>query len=283
MWSVAGGVHFYPCDKVEEQLPPGQYIIENSDTKGIFFTHKEVCLDSLLILPDDTSEKIIKGIELFWTRESRFRERGFLWKRGILLYGPPGSGKTSTVQILSKKIQELGGLSIYCTYPVVDARGLEILRRIEPDRPIIYILEDLDAIIEKYGESEVLALLDGELQIDNVVFVATTNYPEELDDRIKNRPSRFDEVIPIGMPSESARGIYLSHVSKALRDDEELRNKWVKDTKNFSIAHLKELVVSVEVLDVEYNSALKRLKTMMTQNVSSDDFDKNKAGFTSLT
>jgi hypothetical protein len=82
---------------------------------------------------------------------------------------------------------------------------LQMLRAVEPERQVVGILEDVDALIERYGESEYLSLLDGEAQVDNVVYVATTNYPERLDARIVDRPSRFDTIRYIGMPSAGAR------------------------------------------------------------------------------
>jgi SpoVK/Ycf46/Vps4 family AAA+-type ATPase len=227
--------------------------------------------DELMRLPDSASEDIYQNIETFWTKEEHFRSFGFLWKRGILLWGPAGSGKTSTLQLISQSIVEKGGLSVYVSHPAVTAQGLAIFRRIEPDRPCVVMLEDLDAMISNHGEHEVLALLDGELQIDNVVFIATTNYPERLDKRIVNRPSRFDIVKLIGMPNAEAREMYLSRKNKRLVDNPAELAQWVKESDQFSIAHLKELIVSVEVFEVSLDHAIKRLRKMMDFHPKSDD------------
>jgi SpoVK/Ycf46/Vps4 family AAA+-type ATPase len=172
----------------------------------------------------------------------------------------------------------MGGISVYVSHPAVCASGLEIFRRIEPDRPCVVMLEDLDAMISNHGEHEVLALLDGELQIDNVVFIATTNYPERLDKRIVNRPSRFDIVKLIGMPNPAAREMYLSKKNKRLVDSPEELAQWVKESEGFSIAHLKELIVSVEVFEVTLNHAIKRLRKMMDHPPKSTDPDTAKIG-----
>jgi SpoVK/Ycf46/Vps4 family AAA+-type ATPase len=276
MWAVAGE-NYFPCEKTDKTLPPAQYLVRYCDSRGYFFSKKSINIDQLIDLPDNNSEEVIASIEKFWDREEFFRQYGFLWKRGIMLHGPPGSGKTSTVQQLSKKIIERGGISIYCTFPRHDAEGLRILRKIEPDRPIVVIIEDIDAIIKHHGESELLAMLDGELQVDNVVFIATTNYPERLDKRLVNRPSRFDEVTYIGMPNAKCREVFLKSKNSRLAEAEnaEELQTWVEESEGFSVAHLKELIVSVECLGNSLHDSLDRLKSMGAKQPSSSNATGN--------
>lgn len=266
MWATSDN-NFFPCESTVNTLPAGQYLIRNSE-RGIFFSKKEINLDDLIALPDNNSDKVLDSIAYFWRQEEKFRKFGFLWKRGIMLWGPPGSGKTSTVQQLATQIVEQGGISVYCEDPGVDAEGLRIMRSIEPKRPIVVILEDIDAIINRYSESTLLALLDGELQIDNVVFVATTNYPERLDKRFINRPSRFDEVHHIGMPSAICREVYLQQKNPELSAEQ--LEYWVDNTAEFSIAHLRELIVSVECLGKDVDESIARLRKMNDIKIASD-------------
>lgn len=276
MWA-SSGTDFFPCEKSVDLLPSGQYTVKESMQSGIYFSRTAANVDTLMSLPDSASEEVIASINNFWTLEDHFRSFGFLWKRGILLWGPPGSGKTSTLQMVSQNIINAGGISLYVTEPGVAAQGLALLRRIEPTRRIVVMIEDIDAIIRYHGEASLLALLDGELQIDNVVFIATTNYPEKLDRRFINRPSRFDIVKKIGMPNAQAREVYLLAKNTRLTGTEELTT-WVNKTEGFSIAHLKELIVSVECFNVSFTDALARLRTMMDVMISSDDYgDKKKA------
>lgn len=278
MWAVYGGRNYSACEKAVPEIPPGQYTVEQSNQLGIYFSRTTVTLDELIALPDSVSEQVISDIELFWEKEEHFRKFGFMWKRGVLLWGPPGSGKTSTLQVIADRVIQRGGIAIYVDHPGVAAKGLKQLRGVEPDRPLIVMLEDIDAIIDNYGESDLLALMDGELQIDNVVFVATTNYPERLDKRFINRPSRFDIVKKIGMPNEVARETYLRSKCTRLDGDDfqakdELR-QWVDATKGFSIAHMKELIVSVEVFGVDISTASQRLRTMMDVQPKSSDAER---------
>ena len=268
MWSVSG-YNFYPCEKTEKELPPGQYIPMFSEHRGVFWVQKQTSMDELLILPDSKTEQVLTSVNYFWTREEAFRKHGLLWKRGLLLWGPPGSGKTSCLQQISSQIVDLGGLSIYCNNPTITAEALRILRVIEPLRPVVVMLEDLDSIVDRFGEADLLALLDGELQIDNVVFIATTNYPENLDKRFICRPSRFDEVIYIGMPKASARREYLVKKNPRLLEVPEQLDYWVSTTKGFSIAQLKEVIVAVECLECDLDKTVERLRKMVENKPSS--------------
>lgn len=280
LWAVHSQQRYVPCDAVVNSLPSGQYVIGFNNNLGIYFEQKNINFDDLIILPDSASEEIIKQIEIFWTREQHFRKHGFLWKRGILLWGPPGSGKTTTLQIISSKIIEKGGLSVYVDDPSFAAVGLRQLRHIEPTRPILVMLEDLDAIIRDFEETSLLALLDGELQIDNVVFIATTNYPEKLDKRITNRPSRFDIIKKIEMPSAKARELFLLKKNPRLAANKSELKKWIDATAGFSIAHIKELIISVEVLEVDFQDSIKRLRDMKQIHLESDDgMDHRSVGF----
>jgi len=275
MWAKVGDA-FFPSDETVDHLAPGQYHIEYSHNRGIYFSKKPINLDELLILPDSASEEIIENIEYFWEREEIFRELGYLWKRGVLLFGPAGSGKTSTLQLIAQRIIARGGIAVYVKEPKLTAQGLEMLRRIEPTRPVIVMVEDIDAIQNAYGEADLLAMLDGDLQIDNVVFIATTNYPEKLDKRLVNRPSRFDIVRKIDMPSPEARAVYLAARNSRLVDLDDEMDRWVDATEGFSIAHLKELIVSVEALGQDFQKTVDRLFIMIDKTPSSTDDDKKK-------
>jgi SpoVK/Ycf46/Vps4 family AAA+-type ATPase len=209
-------------------------------------------------LPDPTCAEVLKGIEKFWSMEKRYREHGLLYKRGVGLYGPPGGGKTATIILLGRKLIAQDGLVIL--FNGYADEGLAMLRKIEPRRRIVCILEELDDIISNW-EDEVLSLLDGETQVDGVVYVATTNHYEKLPATLVNRPSRFDEWIYVGMPSPRSRNVYLQKAAKGLTKNQIA--KWVKDTEGFSIAHLKELAAAVLCLDYPYEQVLKRLRKMM--------------------
>jgi len=266
-WVVMPNKTYAATGGTTPHLPVGAYSIE-VNPQGLFFVHKKIMTDALVDFGNSNSLRVIDGIKNFWKKKKKYLERSVVFKRGILMWGPPGSGKTATLALLVKDLIQQGGIVILVRDPAVAIVGLQRLRKIEPERPLILIFEDVEEIISTYGEHDLLGLLDGEHQTDNVVNIATTNYPEELGARIVNRPSRFDEVVKIGMPSSSMRLQYLRHVLGKDADDINIAT-WVEQTDGMSIAHLKELAVAVTCLDQPYAEVIARLKTMKTAPKSS--------------
>jgi hypothetical protein len=250
---------YLPSTSTIPKLPAGCYRIHVSNL-GVWFDPVKLVTDSLVQFPDTKSDSVIAEIEKFWQLKSKFREFGFSHKRGFLLWGPPGSGKTCTVAITIQKMVNKGGLVILADAPHPLSDGLAKIRSVEPEREMVVIWEDLDTVIERFGESEVLSILDGESQTDTVVFIATTNYPERLDVRITNRPSRFDRIEKIDMPTDLARKMYLeSKVGTTISPD---GTDLIEETKGMSIAHLRELIVGVWCQGNATAEVLSRLKKM---------------------
>jgi SpoVK/Ycf46/Vps4 family AAA+-type ATPase len=108
----------------------------------------------------------------------------------------------------------------------------------------------------------ILNLLDGIKQIDNVVYIATTNHPDKLEDRITNRPSRFDRRYEVELPNEDVRRAYIQNKLS----DEDLKkiniDMWITESDGFSLAHMRELVISVITMDNSFEDTVARLKGM---------------------
>lgn len=268
---------FWACKTTYDILPAGLYKPMHSNNIGFYMEKQLIDTDELIVLPDTSSEQVLQEIEKFWGLKEQFDSHGFIHKRGILLWGDPGSGKTATIQLLLKSIIEKGNIALFAGNPHITTNCLQMIRRIEPERAMIVIMEDLDAMVYEHGEAEYLAMLDGESQVSNVVFVATTNYPEKLDKRFIDRPSRFDTIKLIPMPGTDARRVYLQTKDPTLKDEE--LEKWVKLSDGFSVAHLKEMIISNRCYNIKIEKVVKRLSFMRKRKITSDNAVKTETEF----
>src|SRR5277367_3354862 len=262
-WSKRYGA-YRPVGHTQDTIPAGIYEIDN-DNSGWFLSKVKFPSDNLLRLPGMPIEFILDQINKFWEREKLFKQTGLLHKRGILMYGPAGCGKTSIIRLLCDDIvNKRDGIVIMATNCRLAETALGGIRQIEPRRPILTIIEDIETFMGQSDESSsaraLLALLDGETQVDHVVHLATTNKPDLLEDRIVKRPGRFDLVIGLNHPVSDARKAYLYNILKDHVTEEELQ-AMTDETEGLGLAHLRELVVASYCLGLDRKETLARLKT----------------------
>jgi hypothetical protein len=271
-WAKRGN-RFYPTNVTHDKLPSGVYEAK-ADSDGATFA-REIAFpaDSLLSLPGMPTEYIVRQIQDFWDRKKVFDQIGFLFKRGILLYGPAGSGKTCIIRQLADEIIKREGVVMSIDDINVVQDVLLKLREIEPERPVMTIFEDIEKMMQDKDErSNILSFLDGEKQLSNIVHIATTNAPDALEDCFMRRPGRFDLVLGLDPPIDAAREMYLTHLIKDAVEPRQLQ-QMVIDTDGMGLAHLRELVVSILCLKLDYKTTLQRLRG----NIS-DEFRMPKVG-----
>ena len=264
---------YTPANTTVPSLPPGCYDI-TADNNGIYVVPMPKPTGLLLNLPEMRSDEVIGMVETFWNSEKDYKEGnefvvgGAAFKAVVMLYGPPGTGKSCTIKIVANRLVEREGTVFFASAnPSMCMKFLEDFAKIENNRKCIVILEDIDSLIHQYGESQYLEMLDSAKSIDNILFIATTNYPERLDPRIYNRPGRFSHVIKIGLPGPKARKAYLEAILKNHRDVEYI----VDNSHNFSIDHLSSLVNAVYREKKDLPKEILRLRTLFKVPKAEDE------------
>jgi GTPase SAR1 family protein len=265
-WSTDGTL-FQAASNIVDKIPSGLYIAVETQT-GIGLEKQILENDNLVLFDNPVSKEVMETVVKFWDSEETYKNFGICWKRGILLHGPAGSGKTSlVVQVIEDLILNQDGIALmgnpYLVVPMIKA-----IKQTEPNRKVVVLMEDIDSMIDSYGESSVLQVLDGEEQFSKIIFLATTNYPENLPERLINRPSRFDLVRYVGFPPKNVKNQYIRHLCKDL--DEELIDEIVNNSQGYSIAHIKEILISLQVFGNSLRDTLERIDGMLEESPSSE-------------
>ena len=186
--------------------------------------------------------------ESFFEREAWFRANKLPFRRGYLLHGPPGNGKSTAVRAMMTS----RGLTAYTTRffdPKIDDSDLDHLFELAvKNRPSMILLEDLDRAFPKTGETksqislqQLLNNLDGVGTGEGIVVVATANEPAILDPAILRRPGRFDRVVCFPNPSPELRQQYLQQLNPGL-PVRQLKLS-VEQSDGLSFAQLREIHV----------------------------------------
>jgi len=261
-------------------LPAGLYRAFINTEDQLYFTPKKPNSDTLIDLPGLPIGYVLEQIESFWSKAEEYKKFGFLQKRGIMFYGPPGGGKSSIVGLLLRQLTRLDGVCFVADNFSVLSESIARFRKVEVNRPIMTLVEDIETNFESsngsnfaQNERAALALYDGEQQVNNIVHVATTNKPELIADRFIRRPGRFDLVIGIHAPTREAREAYLKTICNEHLTAKQLSDI-VNQTEGLSLAYLREIASTYLVLGLPLDETIKRLQDQSKKKFS------NKTGFT---
>jgi ATPase family protein associated with various cellular activities (AAA) len=198
-----------------------------------------------LVLDPSIVQLVKNDFESFFDREEWFRRNRLPFRRGYLLYGPPGNGKTSVIRaMLSNK--KLNGCTLNLFACDTDDSDLTKLFDYAADfAPSLIVLEDIDRAFPRSGAvrtnvslQALLNCLDGVRTHYGVIVVATANEPTVLDPAILRRPGRFDRVVEFPNPNAACREQYFRFLQEAIPPSDV--QSLVAESCDLSFAQLRE-------------------------------------------
>jgi cell division protease FtsH len=212
-----------------------------------------------LILPDELLRRIERQAMGLSKHADKLKAAGRHLKRGILMHGKPGTGKTLSAMYLAAQMtgrtvmiltgNAVGSIETACTL----ARLLE---------PATIVLEDVDLIgTERHQQTvganallfELLNQMDGLGEDADILFVLTTNRPDHLEPALAARPGRIDLAIEVPLPDEECRRRLIALYGRGLKLELAEPEVWVRRTKGVSAAFIRELLRKAAVLAAEDN------------------------------
>jgi transitional endoplasmic reticulum ATPase len=167
----------------------------------------------------NTIDALREMVELPLRHPELFQRLGVDPPKGVLLHGPPGTGKTRLARAVANESDaqffHIAGPEIMgSAYGESEKRLREIFEEASKNAPSIIFIDELDSIAPKRGQvsgeaekrlvAQLLTLMDGLEPRQNLVVIAATNRPEAIDEALR-RPGRFDREIVIGVPDERGR------------------------------------------------------------------------------
>ena len=267
------------------------HIFSDCSLKGKIITKDkgQICLDRKYsfdeIILEDEKIKLIKENTLGLLKyKELFEKHDIPFKRGILLEGPPGNGKTLIGKILaSTKMFTI----IWITPKVFRGYTNEIKDIYELGSklsPSIIFWEDIDLTISNRNISndpalmgELLNYLDGLSAFKGIITIATTNAPQILDKAFSHRPNRFDLRIQLDNPDYNVRIKMLSKFTEDMVLTDDINFELIAEkTNEFSGACMKEMVLEAKKLAVINGSLNSSGKIILKKDYIDKSFERTK-------
>jgi transitional endoplasmic reticulum ATPase len=167
----------------------------------------------------DTIDQLREMVELPLRYPELFQRLGVEPPKGVLLHGPPGTGKTRLARAVANESDAqfflINGPEIMgSAYGESESKLRQVFEEAAKNAPSIVFIDEIDSIAPKRGQvtgeaekrlvAQLLTLMDGLEARANLVVIAATNRPEAIDEALR-RPGRFDREIVVGVPDERGR------------------------------------------------------------------------------
>jgi hypothetical protein len=213
-----------------------------------------------VVLPEGMLDRIERQTVGVAERRERLLAAGRHLKRGILLHGPPGTGKTFTAMYLAGRMTDR-------TVLLVTGRGAGLLGRVcamaRLLEPSMVVLEDVDLVAEERTGAnacgpllfELLNEMDGLADDADVVFLLTTNRADRLEPALAARPGRVDQAVEVPLPDAGCRRRLVELYGRGLTLRLEGVDALVARTEGVSAAFVKELLRKAALIAADADAA----------------------------
>ncbi len=197
-----------------------------------------------VILPSGLAEEIRSNVEGFFAGVDNYRRLGLPFRRGLLLTGPPGCGKTMTISALANNVKA----TFIGVLPRSDVDDQCVERAFDwavMHAPAVVVLEDLDKLLEsrECSLAHFLRTVDVLKPASGILIIATSNAPEKLDQALLHRPSRFDRIWKFPLPRYEQRLALLRKRGETFFSEGAMEEA-ARKSEHFSMAYVQEIVVN---------------------------------------
>lgn len=196
--------------KMHATLPTGAYTPHIDPMIGLFFKPVKTDGDTLIKLDTRVARQVTREVKDFFDPSitARLTSANIKHRRGVILHGVPGTGKTSLVRALFPLFYQHNAIVLVEPHgDYLEPMIIPAIRKDDPDRPVVIIWDEFEKNAA-YSRSELLRLLDGLNSPDHLLTIGTTNYLSKISSQLTSRPSRFGLILEMPPLDWEARAVY---------------------------------------------------------------------------
>jgi len=256
--------------------------IEKSERLQVMFSSIEPVSDEDIVLTDEHLQVLQRNVIDLHTRREILEANGISARRGVLLHGPPGTGKTFACRYLCNKLEGVTRIFVSGSSLLSINSVFSFARLLQPT---VLFLEDVDLLfasreINLYSTAlgDMLDQMDGLRSHENISVVLTTNAIDRLEAAIKDRPGRISQCVFMDAPAAEQRRLFIQHqlarynpnaidLDQLVLDSEgatqAFLKEWVRRAVQIACERLNDPTQKAKVRDADFAVAMKEMRRFL--------------------